>query len=146
MSGSPEELCRLSYERYSAGQIDAMLELFDPEVEVFVAPPNFESGTYRGHAEYLSLIERWGAAWEEMRTEPRGMEVEGDWVLARVDYIGRGKDSAVEVTQPSWELTRWRNGLIQRYEVYFDRDDGVRAFEQHSGGRAGEPVDADARR
>ena len=52
MSGSPEELCRLAYERYSAGEIDAMLELFDPEVEVYVAPPNFESGTYRGHEEY----------------------------------------------------------------------------------------------
>jgi hypothetical protein len=68
-------------------------------------------------------------------------------VLARVDYVGRGKDSAVDVTQPSWELTRWEDGLIQRYEVYFDREDGVKAFEQHSGGRVGEqPVDADAGR
>ena len=56
MSGSPEELCRLAYERYSAGEIDAMLELFHPEVEVFVAPPNFESGTYRGHEEYRNLL------------------------------------------------------------------------------------------
>ena len=39
-----------------------MLELFDPEVEVFVAPPNFESGTYRGHEEYGALLERWGAS------------------------------------------------------------------------------------
>ena len=135
-----------AYERYSRGDFPGLLELFDPDIEVYVAPPNFESGTYRGHTEYLRLIERWGAAWEEMRTEPRGMEPAGDWVLARVDYIGRGKDSAVEVTQPSWELTRWRDGRIQRYEVYFERDDGMRAFEQRfaEGSRA-EPADQPAR-
>ena len=59
MSGSPEELCRLAYARYSAGEIEAMLELFHPDVEVYVAPPNFESGTYRGHDEYRELLERW---------------------------------------------------------------------------------------
>jgi ketosteroid isomerase-like protein len=139
--------CREAYETYSRGDFAGLLEFFDPDIEVYVAPPNFESGTYRGHAEYLRLIERWGAAWEEMRTEPRGMEEAGDWVLARVDYIGRGKDSAVHVTQPSWELTLWRDGLIQRYEVYFDRDDGMRAFERRSADKPrAEPADHPARR
>jgi ketosteroid isomerase-like protein len=139
-------LCREAYDTYSRGDFAGLLEFFDPDIEVYVAPPNFESGTYRGHAEYLRLIERWGAAWEEMRTEPRGMEAAGDWVLARVDYIGRGKDSAVDVTQPSWELTLWRDGQIQRYEVYFDRDDGARAFEQRSAGESrAEPADQTAR-
>jgi ketosteroid isomerase-like protein len=138
--------CRAAYDTYSRGDFASLMEFFDPDIEVYVAPPNFESGTYRGQAEYLRLIERWGAAWEEMLTEPRGMELAGDWVLARVDYIGRGKDSAVEVTQPSWELTLWRDGRIQRYEVYFDRDEGTREFEQRASeaSRAG-PADRAAR-
>jgi len=134
MSQDIEARCRDAYDTYSRGDFEGLLGFFDDGIEVYVAPPNFESGTYRGKSEYLRLIERWGQAWEEMRTEPRGMKAEGDWVLARVDYIGRGKDSSVEVTQPSWELTRWADGLIKRYEVYFDRDDGIRAFEEHSGG------------
>lgn len=138
MSNDTEARCRAAYETYSRGDFAGLLSFFDDEIEVYVAPPNFESGTYRGKSEYLRLIERWGSAWEEMRTEPRGMEVAGDWVLARVHYIGRGKDSSVEVTQPSWELTQWRDGLILRYEVYFDRDDGVRAFRE----RGGEVADA----
>ena len=67
MSGSPEELCRLAYQRDSAGEIEAMLELFHPEVEVYVALLNFESGTYRGHDEYRQLLARWGSSWDETR-------------------------------------------------------------------------------
>jgi ketosteroid isomerase-like protein len=124
-----ERLCRTAYSRYSEGDFDGMLELFDREVEVYVAPPNFESGKYKGHDEYRRLIGRWGAAWDEMRVEPRDMEVEGDWVLAFVEYIGRGTGSGVEITQPSWELSLWRDGLCRRYFVYWDEEEGHRAFE-----------------
>ena len=134
MSDSPEQLTRLAYERYSAGDVPGMLDLFDPEVEVVVAPPNFESGTYRGHAEYGALLQRWGAVWDEMRVEPRTLEATGDWVLAFVEYIGLGKGSSVEVTQPSWEVSQWPDGLCVRYEVYWDRDSGLAAFAERSRG------------
>jgi ketosteroid isomerase-like protein len=78
MENDTAALCSEAYETYSRGDFEALLGFFDPAIEVYVAPPNFESGTYRGHAEYLRLIERWGAAWEEMRTEPRGTEVAGE--------------------------------------------------------------------
>ena len=88
------------YERYSAGEIEAMLELFHPEVEVFVAPPNFESGTYRGHDEYRSC----SRAGDRLGRDAHGAERtvrEGNWVLAIVEYIGLGKGSSIEVTQRS---------------------------------------------
>jgi ketosteroid isomerase-like protein len=131
VSESPAERCRLAYERYSAGDIEGMLELFDPEVEVYVAPPNFESGTYRGHGEYLQLLQRWGASWDEMRTVPKELRAEGDWVLALVEYVGLGTGSSVEVTQPSWELSHWPAGLCRRYEVYWDAAQGQSAFARH---------------
>ena len=132
MSESAEQRTRLAYERYSAGDLTGMLELFDADVEVFVAPPNFESGTYRGRQEYHALIQRWGAVWDEMRVEPRSMEMAGHWVLAFVEYIGLGKGSSVEVTQPSWEVSHWPSGLCVRYEVYWDRAEGLAAFARHS--------------
>ena len=132
MSESPEERCRLAYTRFSTGDIDAMLELFHPGVEVFVAPPNFESGTYCGHDEYRGLLERWGASWDEMRVEPVRLSVAGDWVLAVVEYVGRGAGSSVEVTQPSWELSLWTPEGCRRYEVYWDADQGLAAFAEHT--------------
>ena len=75
LSGSPEELCRdWPTSATAPATSTAMLELFDPAVEVFVAPPNFESGTYRGHEEYRALLERWGVSWDEMRMEPQRPE------------------------------------------------------------------------
>jgi ketosteroid isomerase-like protein len=121
-----------AYRRYTAGDFAGLLELFHPEIVVYVAPPNFESGTYRGHEEYLALIQRWGENWDEMRTEPRSIEMKGEWALASVDYIGKGKGSTVEVTQPSWELSLWRDGLCREYRVYWDRDGGEAAFAEVS--------------
>jgi ketosteroid isomerase-like protein len=132
VAGTPEERCRVAYERYSAGDIEGLLELFHPEVEVVVAPPNFESGTYHGHDEYLGLLQRWGASWDEMRIEPRSLEAAGEWVLAVVNYIGRGTGSSVEVTQSSWELSHWPDGLCRRYEVYWEEAQGLAAFAAHS--------------
>ncbi len=122
------DLCAQAYARFSTGYLEGLLELFHPDVEVFVAPPNFESGTYRGHAEYRGLLERWSASWDEMSIEPRALDAEGDWILARVDYVGKGEGSGVEVTQPSWELSLWQGGLCTRYEVYWDPEQGQAAF------------------
>lgn len=128
----PEQVCRLAYERYSQGDLDGLLELFASDVEVYVAPPNFESGTYCGHAEYRGLLERWAQEWDEMRITPKHMQCAGDWVLALVEYTGCGKGSGVEITQPSWELSLWREGLCRRYEVYWDQRQGERAFAKHA--------------
>jgi ketosteroid isomerase-like protein len=48
MNDSALDLCRRAYELYGRGDFDALLELFAADVVVYVAPPNFESGTYNG--------------------------------------------------------------------------------------------------
>jgi ketosteroid isomerase-like protein len=131
-----ERLCRLAYERYSEGDFDGLLELFDPDVEVYVAPPNFESGTYHGHAEYRSLLERWAGSWKEMRITPQRVETAGEWILAEVLYVGCGRESDVEIDQPSWELSHWQEGRCKRYEVYWDSERGARAFAKCAGASA----------
>jgi ketosteroid isomerase-like protein len=130
MAEDPLTLCRRAYELYGQGDFPAMLELFAADVEVYVAPPNFESGTYNGRDSYRKLIERWGGAWSEMTIEPRSMELAGDWVLAKVEYYGRTRDADLEVRQMSWELSRWRDGQVQRYEVYWDAEQGQAAFAE----------------
>jgi len=129
MGGDPLALCRQAYELYGQGRFDEMLELFAVDVEVYVAPPNFESGTYKGRGSYRKLIERWGGAWSEMAIEPQSMELAGEWVLAKVEYHGR-TDADLEVRQMSWELSRWRDGQVERYEVYWDAEQGRAAFAE----------------
>ena len=69
----PVALCRRAYELYGRAEFEGLLELFAEDVEVYVAPPNIESGTYHGRAAYRGLIERWGASWSQMRIVPREM-------------------------------------------------------------------------
>jgi ketosteroid isomerase-like protein len=123
-------LCRRAYELYGEGRFDEMLELFAADVEVYVAPPNIESGTYSGRASLRQLIERWGGSWSEMVIQPQSMELAGDWVLAKVEYHGRTRDADLEVRQMSWELSLWRDGQVQRYEVYWDPEQGRAAFAE----------------
>jgi ketosteroid isomerase-like protein len=130
MDGDPLDLCRRAYELYGQGDFDQMLELFGADVEVYVAPPNFESGTYHGRGAYRQLIERWGGAWSEMTIEPESMDLAGEWVLAKVEYQGRTRGSDLEVRQMSWELSLWRDGQVQRYEVYWDPEQGRAAFAE----------------
>jgi ketosteroid isomerase-like protein len=95
------ERCKRAYDLYGRGEFDAMLELFGEDVEVYVAPPNFESGSYRGRESYRRLIERWGGSWSEMRIEPLSMKAVGEWVLAKVEYQGRSRDGELEIRQTS---------------------------------------------
>jgi ketosteroid isomerase-like protein len=130
------ELCRRAYELYGRGEFDDMLGLFDEDVQVYVGPPNFESGTYRGRGDYRALIERWGTSWATMRIEPVSMTAAGDWVLAEVEYRGCTHESDIEVTQRSWELSLWRDGRVSDYEVYFDPAQGRRAFGEREAAEA----------
>jgi ketosteroid isomerase-like protein len=125
-------LCRRAYDFYGQGRFDEMLELFAVDVEVYVAPPNFESGTYTGRDSYRRLIERWGGSWTQMVIEPQSMELAGDWVLAMVEYRGRTRDDDLEVRQMSWEASLWRGGQVRRYEVYWDAGQGRAAFAERA--------------
>jgi hypothetical protein len=51
-------------------------------------------------------------------------------VLAKVEYHGRTSDADLEVRQMSWELSLWRDGQVQRYEVYWDGEQGRAAFAE----------------
>ena len=130
MAGDSLDLCRRAYDLYGRGRFDEMLELFAEDVEVYVGPPNIESGTYRGRASYRELIERWGGSWSEMVITPLSMDLAGDWVLARVEYHGRTSDGDLDVRQPSWELSLWREGQVRKYEVHWDADLGRAAFAE----------------
>jgi len=131
MGGDALASCRRAYDLYGQGRFDEMLELFAVDVEVYVGPPNIESGTYKGRDAYRQLIERWGGSWSEMVIEPQSLELAGEWVLAKVEYYGRTRDGDLEVRQMSWELSHWRDGEVQRYEVYWDPEQGNAAFAEH---------------
>jgi ketosteroid isomerase-like protein len=92
------DLVRRGYEAYNAGDLEAVLDLFDPEIEVWASPDMLNSGTYRGHEGWLRWISQWNDAWESFHMEVDEIVPVGEHhVVARIHASGRGRGSGVEV-------------------------------------------------
>jgi hypothetical protein len=77
-------LCRRAYDPYGQGRFDEMLELFAVDVEVYVGPPNLESGTYRRRLPPADRPLGRVVVRDENRAPVAGAA--GEWVLAKVRY------------------------------------------------------------
>jgi ketosteroid isomerase-like protein len=122
------DIVRRSFERFSADDVDGVLELMDPEVQFHDVPEIPGSTTYRGH----EGIRRWWATVKEPMEELRFEFVdvtEGEEKLAVVTRaVGRGRGSGAEV---DWTFTTvWgvRDGLIYYHQGYADHAEALRAI------------------
>jgi ketosteroid isomerase-like protein len=122
------DIVRRSFERFSANDVDGVLELMDPDVQFHDVPEIPGSTTYRGH----EGIRRWWATVKEPMEELRFEFVdvtEGEEKLAVVTRaVGRGRGSGAEV---DWTFTTvWgvRDGLIYYHQGYADHAEALRAI------------------
>jgi len=122
------DIVRRSFERFSANDVDGVLELMDPEVQFHDVPEIPGSTTYRGH----EGIRRWWATVKEPMEELRFEFVdvtEGEEKLAVVTRaVGRGRGAGAEV---DWTFTTvWgvRDGLIYYHQGYADHAEALRAI------------------
>src|SRR5688500_18818362 len=91
------ELVRPGFELYMAGDIEGVLELYDPEA-VVTAPDFMNPGPFHGHSGYLEWMERWNEAWESLEFEVGEIVPAGErHIVADVLVRGRGSTSGVQV-------------------------------------------------
>jgi ketosteroid isomerase-like protein len=108
MSASAErriELAREGISAYDAGDVEAALRLFSPEIEVHSPPGTVNVGTYRGIEGFLKWASMWNEAWGRFNREILRVEAVGErHVVAVVEQKGVGRGSGVEVQQVSGYL------------------------------------------
>ena len=133
MASANAELAQSAYDALIRNDIDAFLELIDPEVEWHSLILEME-GTFHGH----EGVRRW---WESLRSAfpewaPSFAEVEdrGDWVIARASATGSGAASGVELEGDFWQVAEVREGLIVRYFAVRGRDEAMRVIEDARAG------------
>jgi ketosteroid isomerase-like protein len=123
-------------EAWSRQDLDLTLLVFDPEVEVCLpeASPAASSSTeldqerlYRGHAGFRRFSELWNEPWDESRLEPHELLDFGDRVLILCRWVGRGRGSGVEVTQPVAMLSTLRKGRVVRWQAWWDWPEALEA-------------------
>jgi ketosteroid isomerase-like protein len=126
-----EGLARRSIDAYNRGDVGALLEQLDEEIEVYTPPELPNAGTYRGHQGFLQWLGQWDEAWEEFRLEIERIDFVGDRCgVVTVRQFGRGAGSGVEVEMRIAQLYEMRGDKATRLHYYPDRETALATAER----------------
>jgi ketosteroid isomerase-like protein len=121
---------RRGFDLYLSGNIDELLELYDPAV-VVTAPEFMNAGPFHGHTGYIEWVQRWNEAWETLEFRVGDVEpVGGRHIVADVHTTGRGRSSGVEVEVVAWWMVEMRDGRAVYLEVLTSREGAVDLVRQ----------------
>ena len=120
------ELQRRFTEAFNARDVEALIALSDPNVEVHSTFAEL-GAIYQGHAGLRRWHRDFDDAWEKVRVEPEAYFDLGDQILVSSTWRGRGLHSGVDVALPAAQVGRWRDGLLIYIKGYAHRED---AFEE----------------
>jgi uncharacterized protein len=120
MGGSDREIVQTAFEAFSRGDIDAVLDLCDPDV--VVRDPERTGTTFRGPDGLRQFFEEWLENWEEYRSEPAELTESGDEILVHAIQTGKGKLSGIEIEQDLFVVLRLRDGKFVEYRLYTKRE------------------------
>jgi ketosteroid isomerase-like protein len=129
MSPANVDIVRASWEAWSRGDMDALFEFYDPEVEWDMTHSYIpDMGVFHGHDGIRDFFRQWREFFAEYRAEPEQFIAADDSVIVRVKQEGRGRVSTVGIEMPAyWQVYRLRDGRAVRVEIYRDEADALKA-------------------
>jgi ketosteroid isomerase-like protein len=125
MSRENVEIVREAWDAWSRGDMAALFEFYDPEVEWDMSHSYVpDMGVFHGHEGIREFFGEWRAFFAEYWAEAQEFIEVGDSVIVRVHQGGRGRSSTVGVEMPAyWQLYRLRGGRAVRVEIYRDEEE-----------------------
>ena len=128
MSGENVEIVRKSFDAIGRGDIDSLLDLYDPDIEFApLTGTRVETGGYRGHQGVRRYFEEADEVWDEVRPVAGQITATGDEVVVFGHCSIRGKASEIETDSPcSWVITV-RDGKITRHRVFRTNSEALEA-------------------
>ena len=126
MSQDNLEVVEAMGDAWNAGDMDALRELFDPDVIVRVPEGWPEPGPFVGREEVMRQWERNREAWNADTFEAISIDDAGDRVVVRLVWTGvsRGPDSQLEFTA----VYTIRNGRVSYQESFWNHVDALEAL------------------
>jgi hypothetical protein len=127
MSQENIDLHRRAVEAYNTHDVEALIAFCDPSVEAHSVFAAVGGAVYHGHDGLRRFFgearDTWG---DEIRIEPEAYFDLGESTLAFLLLHGHGRQSGAEVTMPTTQEVRWRDGLCVYFKSYADREDALR--------------------
>jgi ketosteroid isomerase-like protein len=126
MSQEDVEVVRAAYEAWNAGDMDALRELYDPDVVGRAVEDWPEPGPFVGREAVMRWIEQLRETWDADALEPIGDFIEfGDRVAVRQIWrgAGHGPEANLELTN----VITVRKGRIFYFDFYWDHAEALEA-------------------
>jgi ketosteroid isomerase-like protein len=125
MSQENLEMVRRGFAAWNSGDMDALRELYDPDVILRSLEGWPESGPFMGREAVMGWYEQLREAWEADAVEPIDITDAGDRVIVRTVWrgAGQGPDSRMEFTN----VYTVRKGRIVYQEQFWDHAEALEA-------------------
>ncbi len=128
MSGENVELVHRAVDAFNRRDLDAFLELCDPDMEFFSRILELEGGSpYHGHEGIRSWWEGLLGVSPDFSTEIDEVRDLGDVTVARYRLRGHGKGSGASMEHTSWQVTEWRNKKAIWWRVFVSEAEALEA-------------------
>jgi hypothetical protein len=122
---------RSFYDSVARGDIDAILDLLDPQV-VWRTPESLPwGGTFHGHEGFRQFLAKLISEPVEARREVQRYIDAGDRIAVQLRTFGRPKGDTTETDVPEVHVWTVRNGKIVDLEAIFDTETALRAWRVH---------------
>jgi uncharacterized protein len=127
MSRENVEAVRSVYDRWSNGNFQASLDLFDP-LALLVQRPGFpEAGTYLGEEEIVEYTRGFLEPWTRIAIEAEDITDAGESVVAAVRQHGVGGTSGAATEFRYYQVWSFRGRKVIRLENFRERSEALEA-------------------
>jgi ketosteroid isomerase-like protein len=128
VSDADVELITRMYRAWNSGDMEALTDVFDPEVEVRPALSAFLASTvYRGHHGVAAWYAETYEPWTELHAEPQRFIDAGERTVVVVALHARVPGGQVDVEGEIAQVVTVRGGRIVRLDGYEEPDDALAA-------------------
>ena len=128
MSKEDFEIPRRLIDAFNRRDLDAFVELLDPNVEWIPIMAALEGRVYRGHKGVRAWIEALDEDWEHFEPCFEEFHDLGDRILIFGHWRARGRASGVELdNQPATWLYKIKEGKVVRMRTFTDRAEALEA-------------------
>jgi ketosteroid isomerase-like protein len=137
MSKQNVEIVRRLYETWGRGDLKALYDLYDPDVEWDMTHSYVpDMGVYQGHDGVRVFFREWLAFFSEYHAEPEDFIDADESVVVRCRDVGRSRAKTIAGVEtpayysempPFWQVFRLRHGRVVRVEFYRDEVEALEA-------------------
>jgi ketosteroid isomerase-like protein len=127
MSQENVEIIRRGYDNLNRRDVEAWLEAFHPDAEMYDLAGRPDVPARRGHDALRKWVEMMDETWENGRHEPLRFIPAGAFVLVVLRARGRRRGVGVPVDIPLFHVFEMRDGKVERGRAYLDEEEALEA-------------------